>query len=236
MPVVITASPGTKPGSFASLKKRVARIVGGHNDAVTLGEAGEYINAAVRSFNTKLYDCNKVKSGVITCTNGIGTLPVAVYKEIECRLTNSAGDKVRQLQYRDWADYQSTFAESASTIPSATYYTLFNTHALGQVELLPNPSGTSYVKLTYYRRLPLLSDDSESLDAPQEIEEALVLWAQAEMLRTKNPESKVLELTTSMARDAWAAFATIDRKHENDHPRFRLPNLSTINDADFIVV
>jgi hypothetical protein len=229
VPIVITSSPGTKPGSFAVLKKRVARIVGGQNDPTKLAEAGEYINAAIRIFNTKLYECNKVKSSTITCTGGVGTLPTAFYKEIECRLTDSTGAKVRQLDYRDWVDFNDTFDGASSGLPAPTYYTLFNVHTLGQVELLPNPSTTAYVQLAYYRRFSELVADSESLDAPQEIEEALVLAAQVEMLYTNNPTSQVLQLVQAKAIAAWDGFAVIDRKHENSHPRMRLPRLVSLN-------
>lgn len=105
-----------------------------------------------------------------------------------------------------------------------SYYTLFNIHALGQVKLLPPPSSTNtnYVVLSYYRRFADLVSDSDCLDAPREIEEALILHAQTTFLREQHPGSESYAETAAAARAAWDAFADIDSRHPDNRPRFRL--------------
>lgn len=154
---------------------------------------------------------------------------------MECQLVDVSGNRIRQLEYQDYAEFQHTFNFSTQSaaigFAGPYYYTLFNIYGLGQVQLLPIPASTdtstNYVKISYYKRFPLLTGDGEVLDAPQEIQRALILKAQAEMLRTHNPASPALQIVTGLAEKAWEEFRAIDTKHPDMHPRFRLAPLTT---------
>ena len=228
MPIVSTNTGPAKPRNFGFLKVKVARIIGGARNPRDLEVAGELINDRIIDFNQKLYECNKVETGTLTVTDGVVSLPVAAFKEIEFRLVDSTGAKIRQLLYKDFAEFHQVWNldSVATTGNSPMYYTLFNLHLQGQLKLLPTPTGTDYVAGSYYRRFNLLFDDDDVLDAPQEIERALVLGAQFDILCALAPENPLVNTYGARAMQAWDAFVVIDRKHEDNHMRFRLAPLA----------
>lgn len=211
-------------------------MVGGELEPPLLAAALEYLNGAIIQFNTKLFECNKIWRTQLTVTNGVATLPAAFFKEHECALVGADGGRIRQLQYMDWAEHEHTFGFSdqfgSEAFTGTIYYTLFNVYGEGKLRLLPfptNPTGvnTQYVAISYYRRFPLLAGDGDVLDAPQEIQRALVLKAQAEMLRTHAPTNPSVGLLHGLADEAWTQFGIIDRMHKDMKPRFRLAPLTT---------
>jgi hypothetical protein len=227
---VVTSYSSTKPGTFGYLKKKVARIVGGERQPTILAACGEFLNEQIVKFNAALYECNKVETAIITVTNGADTsLPTLFYKEIEFRVTDVHGDKINELTYIDYAEYHKVFVTRPASLGTFTcYYTLFNVHADGKIRLLPQPdygasASTQYIKGSYYKRFALLAEDGDILDAPQEIENALVYGAQVEALTIYAPNSPALPVKAMDARDALSRFEKSDRQHEDQHRRFRLP-------------
>jgi len=230
LPIVSASVGPARPRQNSVLAAKVARVVGMDREAPGLAAAEEFLNDAIIEFNTKLYEANKIGPTSVTLTGGTGTLPALFYKELECQQVGSAGNKVRQLNYIDWAEYQHlTFDTEWTTLTSPMYYTLFNTYRTGQIKTLPagGATGTVYVKITYYKRIPLLAGNVDILDMPQEIERALVLKAQSQMIRTyRSADPSAWMPWEVLAEAAWARFVTIDTKHVDMKPRFRLPPMT----------
>lgn len=234
MPIISASAASTtstyRPATAGILKQRVARIVGAELEPTMQGAALEYLNEAIIEFNSRLYECNRVFRTQLTVTNGEASLPAAFYKELECSLVSSTGDRIRQLGYIDWAEHEHTFGYSQQGFGTGGFYqySLFNIYDEGKLRLMPftGATDTSYVKISYHRRFPLLTGDGDVLDAPQEIQRALVLKAQTDMLRTHSPGSNALAITASLAEKAWDEFSNIDRKHPDMKPRFRLAPLT----------
>lgn len=234
MPIVSSSTGPARPNSFNQLKARVARVVGGDTEPTMLAAAGELLNEAITEFNTRLYEFNKIGPTSITCdATGLGTLPSAFYKEIECTLVDSSGNRTHQLNYIDWAEYQHTWSADQQLwlyTSTTNSYTLFNTYRAGQIQLLPITASTSTaqtVKISYYQRIPELARDDEIMDAPREIQRALILWAQADILRIyRNADPAVWTGTKAVAEQAWDRFRVIDAKHPDMKPRFRLPPIA----------
>ena len=236
MPIISATTVSTtstyRPRIAGVLSQYVARAIGGELEPPVLTAALEYLNQAIIEFNSKLYECNKVFRSTITCTGGVGTLPTQFYKELECALVDVDGNRIRQLTYLDWAEHEQTFnysQQSTGSYGGPYYYTLFNVYGEGKIRLLPYVSTSTvvnYAAISYYKRFPVLLSTDDVLDAPQEIERALLLKAQSDMLRIHNPSSPALQMTAALAAQAWEAFGVIDRKHPDMKPRFRLAPLS----------
>jgi len=233
MPIVASSAGRARPNQFSSLQTRVAQIVGGQNDSTIKASCGEYINDAIDEFNTRLYECNKLGPTAITVTGGSADLPTQFYKEEECQVVDSAGNKLREISYIDWTEYQKVFnfgSYSSGPGPAPQYYTLFNTHLTGQIKLLPAPAATAttYLKITYYKRFDQLASESDILDAPRELQLAIILKAQATALRIlRSGEPQLYTQADAIAERAWMRFAMIDRRHPDMKPRFRLAPLTT---------
>jgi hypothetical protein len=194
-----------------------------------LAAAGEFLNDALIEFNHRVYECNKIGPTVVTLTGGVGALPTLFFKEHECTACSATGAPSGSLTYIDWAEFNHTWSPGGA--PSGAYYTLFNTHITGQIQTLPAqvPVGTglSYVRITYYRRFALMAAETDILDAPQELTHALVLKAQANMIRVyKSGDPAAFGATDALAERAWARFVSIDSRHPDMKPRFRLPGPS----------
>lgn len=235
MPPIISASSASttstyRPATAGVLKQRVARIVGAELEPAMQAAGLEYLNEAIIEFNHRLYEANRVFRTQLTVTNGEASLPAAFYKELECELVGSTGDRIRQLDYIDWAEHEHTYGYSQQGFGIGGFYqyTLFNIYGEGKLRLMPftGATDTSYVKISYYRRFPILTGDGDVLDAPQEIQRALLLKAQADMLRTHNPGSPALQITTALAEKAWEEFLRVDSRHPDMKPRFRLAPLT----------
>lgn len=235
MPIVPSSFGPARPDQFSALKARVARVIGGSQEGPILTAAGEALNEAIMEFNSRVYECNKIGPVPVTCSAGVGTLPTAFFKEHECALMDTLGNRVRQLNYMDWGEFEHTFSFSQAGLFAAGtvgYYTLFNIFKTGQIKLLPEAAfsltSTDTVSITYYRRFPLMAEDEDVLDAPQEIQRALMLWAQADMLRLfRSSDQQTWSATHAMAEQAWARFISIDQRHPDAKPRFRLAPLSS---------
>lgn len=230
MSIVSPTVTPARPWQFSRLKSSVARVIGGETDQKVLAAAGDYINEAIIDLNQEMFECNKLKTDTLTVTNGSATLPSAFYKEIEFSLVSSTGVKIRQLNYLDYAEFKHTYAYPGSEEASGsqpTGYTLFNTHVTGILTLLgAGTPSTNYVSGSYYKRFDLLEGDEEVLDAPQEVQRAILTKARLELLMAYAPQSPSIPMQGDLAAKAWNRLMATQSKHPDHKFRFRLPPLA----------
>src|SRR5204862_7437181 len=129
--------------------------------------------------------------------------PALFFKAAQCLPVSATGVKIPQLFYKDRVEYNDTFDLGVTALTGPAYYTIFNAHETAGITLLPRTTGTQYVDLTYYRRFPTLTLDSDTINAPQEWERAIELRAQYEMLVIHASDSPVLPLRRQDAAAAW---------------------------------
>lgn len=178
--------------AFSTLKGRIARYVNLPDSPEALREAGEAANGAISYLNGWPWQWS-LRTQLVTLSADVATYGLdRQFRSATSALLLNSSDKPQQAlvwqepKILDWIEPDRT----SSTDPR--YYTVRNAHDDGLVTLIPPPSSGFVARfpklqINFHSRLLTLVDDSESLDAPHEVQEFVVWYGRAEMAAIHAP-------------------------------------------------
>lgn len=195
--LIPSASGQTGVTSGSRLVSQVARIAGGESEAEMRAFAVDCINRVRIELNHHEFAFMKRTDAPITLVNGTDTysLEATFIKPAYARLITSDGMPYSDLKYYDEQSFAHLFPSQQNNRGLPTIYTLRNDFQDGLVTLYPIPdSGTASSKrleMEYFARIPVITDDVNGPNLPEEVENVLVIGGQAYLMREQHKESPV---------------------------------------------
>jgi hypothetical protein len=191
--LVITSS-GEQPhvDTFGKLKACAAKVLNGQNQPAILELAGEMIREGIlwTNLNYKFRFGSK-QAADAALVDGTSTVSLAAdfWAIQEVQLINADGDVAATLEYVPWGQFN--VAEQAQNVTGKPlYWTSRNTFDDGEIQVYPTPdagAAADYtVRVTYYERIQRPVNDSDIVDAPEELGLVLCRYAQARLLFVKD--------------------------------------------------
>lgn len=169
-------------------------FLGGGNRGEMRAMAGRMWDAAVREYNDVCWKFNRMQQDITLVAD---TKEYELNSDFRSPLraqlldSNSVGQQdLIWLPHHDWLRY---FAGGSSGAGIPDYYTALNIHLTGLVRFEPWPMGTlgyPTAKITYFRRIVPASAESDVLNVPMEVDEAIFQLARAKMVHAKDGGDK----------------------------------------------
>lgn len=182
MPVVVggtQAVPGCQ--DFATLKDRVARYVRAPDDAEVRTSIGYEINDAIRELNTRNWLWAITSSDItLTASTADYTIPTDFRAPRILERLNTLSQRDGRIPWIEPKTFMDR-TPSSTVDGSPSLYTVRNFTNSQQLTLDVAPDSGFVgqwptLRLRYYRRLPTLTNDSDCLDCPSEVE-LFIVWA-----------------------------------------------------------
>lgn len=185
MSVAIVASAATNFPQTATGRKRsqlltdIATAAGGENDSDRLARALVALNRALRVYNEVLWKSNRVSTDITFVASDFDySLPADFAAPSRAVLldTNGKLGGLEPLCYVDYPIFLDFVGDETTKTDPPCYYSINNEHETGLVVFWPTPSTavttSTYpkVRLHYYRRIVLPTDDETKVNIPQELE------------------------------------------------------------------
>lgn len=229
--VVITASSGgsgqTSAGTGANKVTEVARIVGGHDEPEIRSQALSCINRVREHINSRDWRFTKTNAANITLVNGTATyaLPSNFKSPSYARLLDTNGKQDYELRYVP--DDALTHMITDQEHPGRPYfYSLRNTYGDGLVTVYPTPdagAATSWtLDVEYHKRIPTITDSSDVIDVPEEVNRVLAIGGQYELLMERDKGGPALVARRADYAEAMMELVNFDRRISNEFARFRI--------------
>ena len=183
---------GTKTNSFAELKASAAKVIGGENQQYLLDLAGEGILKGIDVVNMRnVYRFGSEQGTDTTLVDGTEAyaIPAGTFAIQDVQLIDVNSKPFRTLEYVPWGQFNNlTGKQTAEGIPE--FWTARNSFDDQTITLYPEPETQAAAKytlrITYYERIARPASNSDVIDAPRELSECLVTYAEYYLLRTRN--------------------------------------------------
>lgn len=178
--------------------------VGGTNIAAAKTRAGKSLDRAVRQFNNILWRFNVVEQDVtLVVSTDEYDLTVPFRAPLRAYVLDSNSDRrglISYYAYPEWLVLSSDDATGTGSTPLA--YTVRNVHRESKV--IYNPLGTSLryptVHHVYYTDVRLASGNTDKLNVPADVEEAIFATALGDfMKKERGPSDAVLYIQEATA-------------------------------------
>lgn len=228
--VVVVTSSGSgqaSAGTGAAKVTEVARVVGGQDENEIRGQALDCLNRTRKHLNTMDWRFLKTNASNITLVASTATysLPTDFKSPSYARLLDTNGKQDKELRYVPDEVLTHWVADQEST-GQPVYYSLRNSYADGLITVYPVPgsseASTWTLDVEYYKRLPIISDDSTAIDVPEEVNRVLTLGAQYELLLEREKNSPVIPLRRQDYLEAMRDLKNFDRRVGDEQARFRI--------------
>lgn len=175
-----TGAAATDRRTFLELKNELA-MAANPDDEVTLAIAGMAINAAIRSYNRYNWPWEVLEQDISISSGTESYALTQPFKApLSCYLLESSRPHNR-LGFIPWTSFINEYSHDYDGQP--TIYTLENVHENSQITFWPRPQSSYTARLWYYRRTPVMKNDSEPFEALPEAEEAYMAWAWYEFVK-----------------------------------------------------
>lgn len=186
--IIVPAADQTFPGSgtltFAQLKSDIGRISGILDDPGMLELAGRFVNDVVDDLNRRqTYLFNLVTSPTITTVPGqqAYSIPDDFLRVYNARKTDGIDYQLTILGQKTF----DTLFVSQRNINGLPYtLNIRNAFRDGTVSLFPTPDGVYQISVNYFKLIPRLTQDSDTLDMPVQFESIVAHGARSRMLAT----------------------------------------------------
>jgi len=186
-----------KNRTVSDLIDEIAEFTGGQDRPDVQSQARRALFEAIRAFNAWAWVFNRVSEDItLVAATSEYTLSSNWRSPLVAQLVDSSGytrEHVEWIPYRVW---MTELPDQSSTGSTPLYYTARNIHETGLVTVDPLPASTlTYptLRLVYHRRI-LCPSDSNVINVPTEVEQAIFDEAVWRFLRKKK--------TFKEARDA----------------------------------
>lgn len=179
--VIISPKSSATPAAatLAPILDDITTYIGGQTSPHSLNRARMALKQAIREFNTWAWRFNRVQQTIPWVAN---TSEYALNSDarntMRATLLNNASVAIEPLEYRPYEAFSREFAMRLGTSSYPTHYTIRNIHKQGKVMIYPpmgpTPSATyPSAQFDYHTRIAVPASDSDSLDVPVEVEEAI---------------------------------------------------------------
>jgi len=172
-------TPGTR--SLAALSLDVMRYVLSPDDPEAKTIAKDGINDAIREMNMRTWNWALTTQDItLVASDDTYSLANAFKTPRTANLLDSSGNRLAMLEYLDTQTFQKYLTTKSTSTGNPYAYTVRNAHEDGILTLSIKPDSgfvTTYptLRLHYFKRIGTLTNDSDELDAPSEVEN-FVLW------------------------------------------------------------
>jgi hypothetical protein len=176
--------------TYAVLKTRVARALGGQGDANMLLVAGDAINEAISYLNgRKDWNWSIVTSSTVTALVGGTadyTLDADYKKAYDVRIDQGGWRTVYPIDFRHYDRVR--YNQELTMAPD--FYTVHVTAAgAPTIRLHPTPDANGTIIVKYFRKISSLTLDAATLDMPQIHDHMLLALAKSYLCADRDAES-----------------------------------------------
>ena len=218
MPTVVGGGSSQSPGlqTFSTLKTRVSRYVNSPDSSEALTVAGQEINDAIRELNTRTwYWSLSYEDITLTASTADYNLSSNFNAARNLQLLNSSGEPCGTIGYYDPKTFDLQFSSSSgSGSPCAyTVYSFLDTYQLS----FDIPCSSAFVasyptaRLRYLARVPTLTNDSDTVPVPSEVE-LFIMWKARAGMALQYDEKKY-GMAEGKAQQLWGALVRKDNEH-----------------------
>lgn len=233
MATVVSSWNSSQPVSRQHLIDRVSRLYGFDSADSELAQVClDALDDTIDDMNMALFDFNKLGESGIPLVEGQPwvLLTSQFYRESQAYLVNSNGAMQDPLDHLPWSTYQRWYGDSTIT-GTPEKYSLFNFEKEGKLYFYPTPDANAASAMTltveFYRRIPLVSElgISDSLDAPREVQSALVYGAQKRIALHLGQSNDIATLA-GLEMQALERLKRVDKTHPDERKRFMLADFA----------
>ena len=190
MPDVYYQSPSSFPQTSSNRTRLQASVelleyTGGANRPEAQASAARAWDAAAREFNTVGWRFNRRQQNItVTTSTSEFSLSSDFRSPIQAVLIDSNSKEQWQLEWVPYEVWMQAFASGSSTNSSRPdYYTAFNSHNVGTVKVEPGYGSATpawpTLRINYLCRIALATGESDRLNVPAEVDEAIFQLAAA---------------------------------------------------------
>jgi hypothetical protein len=223
-----SASGQTGVASGSQLVSQVARVVGGESEASIRVYAKDCINRVRIELNHHEFAFMKRTDAPITLVNGTKTysLEAAFIKPAYARLIALDSTPYTDLDYYDEQSFAHLQPQQPDSRDLPLCYTLRNAFADGLITLFPTPGTTAAsdyrLEVEYFARIPVITDDVNGPNMPEEVQNVLIIGGQAYLLREQQKESPACLQAFADFQRVKNLLITHARRFSEEKVRFRL--------------
>ena len=184
----------SKNRPLEALTKEIASYTGGKKRTETIiGEAQDSLFQAIREFNEVAWIFNRTSEDLTLASPVSGTdadydLNRFFRDPIAALYVDANGKTRRELDYIDWRVWLQERPSQTATTSSSSSYTVRNIHLQGRLTIDPAPATANLTYPTlraYYHTRIACPGAGESINVPEEVEEAIFQRAVALFLSKK---------------------------------------------------
>jgi hypothetical protein len=165
----------------------ILSYIGSPSDKDMIARCGDCWDEAVRSFNALPWKFNRVSENItlLASTNDY-TLTGLVRDPFHARLLDSQARAIDDIPYVPFDEYVRAYYPLIGTSNLPQIYTMPNRFETGQVTLWPPLGAGTFpyptIQFNYHRYIQTQQIDSGVLSVPQDVDQAIFMFARALML------------------------------------------------------
>lgn len=226
---ILTPSGSGQTGASTGhdLVTQIARIVGGEGNNIIRSQALDCLNRVRVEMNHHDWRFMKTTDAPITLSSGTATyaLSSTFRKPSYAQLIDSAAVVQFDLEYYD--DERFSYRQMAQNdTGQPSFYLLRNDFQDGYITVYPTPDQTAAnnlrLSVEFYARIGAFSDDTDTVDIPEECTNVLVVGGQAYLLRERQKASPASMQAFADYQRVKMLLLTDDRRFGGERTRFTL--------------
>jgi len=203
--------------TFGAMKASAAAVIGGENQAFYLDLAGKGILKGIDVVNMKhayRFGTFQASDTTLIVATDEYAIPTGTFAIHEVQLIDAAGKVERTLEYVPWGQFN-TLLDGQDMTGNPEFWTSRNMYDEGKIQLYPIPDdATLDLRISYYQRVARVTLDSDIIDAPRELSEVLVTYAEYYLLRLRDKKNPTVWLERKRAFDEQLADYVVETERE----------------------
>ena len=167
-----TAATPTRAEAIAEM----ASYVGGEASVLQLARAAASYDGAVRAFNDVYWKFNRLVNDITLTAGATFSLTSAFAAPVRACLVDSNDKEVSPVTWVEWGAFVDAKQPDTGTGTAPEWYSCRNVHETGVVNVWPTLGSTlTYptLRIYYFRRIARVTSDTERLNVPEEVYQAI---------------------------------------------------------------
>lgn len=191
MPNVVVVGSGSafpQSGTSPTRAQAIAELcsyVGGEESTLQQTRAGASLDGAVRAFNDVYWKFNRLVNDITLAAGATFTLTDAFAAPYRACLVDSNSKEVYPVSWMEWGVFVESKQPDLGTSPMPQWYSCRNVHETGVVQVWPQlatPLTYPTLRIYYFRRIVKAATDTDRLNVPEEVYQAIFQFALANFL------------------------------------------------------